>query len=42
MDPVVWLPAILASTALIGHVLVWRGLSGAPAVAGGPLSHLLT
>jgi hypothetical protein len=34
--PFVWLPAILVTAALMGHILVWRWLSEKPATAGTP------
>ena len=34
--PFVWLPGILVTAALIGHILVWRLLSEKPAAAGTP------
>jgi hypothetical protein len=32
--PFVWLPGILVTAALIGHILVWRWLSARPAAGG--------
>ena len=32
--PFVWLPGILVTAALMGHILVWRRLSEKPAAAG--------
>src|SRR5262245_27009375 len=34
--PFVWLPAILVTAALMGHILVWRRLSEKPAAEGRP------
>ena len=34
--PFVWLPAILVTAALMGHILVWRRLSETPAADGSP------
>jgi len=34
--PFVWLPGILVTAALMGHILVWRRLSEKPAAEGSP------
>ena len=34
--PFVWLPGVLVTAALMGHMLVWRRLSDAPAAEGSP------